>query len=66
MAHSDWETTIAQPSELIQESFFYRPELATALADQALHTSLGTSGGMFLAAPRRKVISTFLRQDLVP
>lgn len=49
-----------------QDQFFHRPELATALADQALDTSLGTSGGMFLAAPRRTGKSTFVRQDLVP
>lgn len=52
--------------ELTQDQFFHRPELATALADQALDTSLGTSGGMFLAAPRRTGKSTFVRQDLVP
>lgn len=46
--------------------FFHRPELAKALADQALDVSLGTSGGMFLAAPRRTGKSTFVRQDLVP
>jgi hypothetical protein len=49
-----------------QDQFFHRPELATALADQALDTSLGTSGGMFLAAPRRTGKSTFVRQDLLP
>lgn len=53
-------------SDAAQNSFFHRPELATALADQALDTSLGTSGGMFLAAPRRTGKSTFMRQDLVP
>ncbi len=52
--------------ESTQDQFFHRPELATALADQAQDTSLGTSGGMFLAAPRRTGKSTFLRQDLVP
>lgn len=52
--------------EPTQDQFFHRPELATALADQALDTSLGTSGGMFLAAPRRTGKSTFVRQDLVP
>ncbi|MCF8208879.1 MAG: ATP-binding protein [Rhodoferax sp.] len=52
--------------EPTQDPFFHRPELATALADQALDTSLGTSGGMFLAAPRRTGKSTFLRQDLLP
>lgn len=46
--------------------FFHRPALAAALADQALDTSLGTSGGMFLAAPRRTGKSTFVRQDLGP
>ena len=54
------------PPEPTQDQFFHRPELATALADQALDTSLGTSGGMFLAAPRRTGKSTFVRQDLVP
>jgi len=49
-----------------QDPFFHRPALASALADQALDTSLGTSGGMFLAAPRRTGKSTFVRQDLVP
>jgi hypothetical protein len=49
-----------------QMQFFHRPELAVALADQALDTSLGTSGGLFLAAPRRTGKSTFVRQDLVP
>jgi hypothetical protein len=49
-----------------QDQFFHRPDLAAALADQALDTSLGTSGGMFLAAPRRTGKSTFVRQDLVP
>ena len=53
-------------SEPTQDQFFHRPELATALADQALDASLGTSGGMFLAAPRRTGKSTFVRQDLVP
>lgn len=52
--------------EPTQDQFFHRPELATALADQALDTSLGTSGGMFLAAPRRTGKSTFVRQDLLP
>ena len=52
--------------EPTQDQFFHRPELANALADQALDTSLGTSGGMFLAAPRRTGKSTFVRQDLVP
>ena len=52
--------------EPTQDPFFHRPELAVALADQALDTSLGTSGGMFLAAPRRTGKSTFVRQDLVP
>lgn len=48
------------------DQFFHRPELADILADQALDTSLGNSGGMFLAAPRRTGKSTFVRQDLVP
>jgi hypothetical protein len=52
--------------EPTQDQFFHRPKLATALADQALDTSLGTSGGMFLAAPRRTGKSTFVRQDLRP
>ena len=55
----------ASPQSLLQASFT-RPALAAALADQALDTSLGTSGGMFLAAPRRTGKSTFVRQDLVP
>jgi hypothetical protein len=57
---------MSQSPEAAQDQFFHRPELATALADQALDTSLGTSGGMFLAAPRRTGKSTFVRQDLVP
>jgi hypothetical protein len=57
---------MSQAPEPTQDPFFHRPELATALADQALDTSLGTSGGMFLAAPRRTGKSTFVRQDLVP
>ncbi len=48
------------------DQFFHRPALASVLADQALDTSLGTSGGMFLAAPRRTGKSTFVRQDLLP
>jgi hypothetical protein len=56
-------TSSPQPTP---DHFFHRPELATALADQALDNSLGTSGGMFLAAPRRTGKSTFVRQDLVP
>ena len=59
-------TVMTQTPEPTQDQFFHRPELATALADQALDTSLGTSGGMFLAAPRRTGKSTFVRQDLVP
>jgi transposase len=55
-----------QTPEPTQDQFFHRPELATALADQALDTSLVTSGGMFLAAPRRTGQSTLVRQDLVP
>lgn len=55
-----------QSPEPTQDQFFHRPVLAIALADQALDTSLGTSGGMFLAAPRRTGKSTFVRQDLVP
>ncbi|MBP9735498.1 MAG: ATP-binding protein [Rhodoferax sp.] len=57
---------MSQTPEPTQDQFFHRPELAAALADQALDTSLGTSGGMFLAAPRRTGKSTFVRQDLVP
>jgi hypothetical protein len=57
---------MSQSPETAQDQFFHRPELANALADQALDTSLGTSGGMFLAAPRRTGKSTFVRQDLVP
>jgi hypothetical protein len=57
---------MSQAPEPTQDQFFHRPELANALADQALDTSLGTSGGMFLAAPRRTGKSTFVRQDLVP
>ena len=53
-------------SDITPDPFFHRPKLASALADQALDTSLGTSGGMFLAAPRRTGKSTFVRQDLVP
>ncbi|MDP2368797.1 AAA family ATPase [Rhodoferax sp.] len=36
------------------------------MAEQALDTSLGVSGGLFLAAPRRTGKSTFVRQDLLP
>ena len=57
---------MSQSPQTAQDQFFHRPELANALADQALDTSLGTSGGMFLAAPRRTGKSTFVRQDLVP
>lgn len=46
--------------------FFHRTELAQAYVDDALDTSLGRSGGLFLAAPRRTGKSTFVRQDLVP
>lgn len=53
-------------SEPIPSQFFHRPGLAAALADQALDTTLGTGGGLFLAAPRRTGKSTFVRQDLVP
>ena len=56
-------TTSPEPAA---SQFFHRPALAASLADQALDTSLGTSGGMFLAAPRRTGKSTFVRQDLVP
>lgn len=57
---------MSQTPEPTPDQFFHRPALAAALADQALDTSLGTSGGMFLAAPRRTGKSTFVRQDLVP
>ena len=40
---------MSPPPESTQGPFFHRPELAIALADHALDTSLGTSGGMFLA-----------------
>jgi hypothetical protein len=46
--------------------FFHRTELAQAYAYEALDASLGRSGGLFLAAPRRTGKSTFVRQDLVP
>lgn len=46
--------------------FFHRTALAQAYANEALDTSLGRSGGLFLAAPRRTGKSTFVRQDLVP
>lgn len=48
------------------DDFFHRPALAEAIADQALDTSMGNSGGLFLAAPRRTGKSTFVRQDLLP
>ena len=48
---------MSQTPEPTQDQFFHRPELAAALADQALDTSLGT---------RRTGKSTFVRQDLVP
>lgn len=48
------------------QAFFHRPQLADAIADQALDTSMGNSGGLFLAAPRRTGKSTFVRQDLLP
>lgn len=46
--------------------FFHRTALARLYAEDALDTSLGRSGGLFLAAPRRTGKSTFVRQDLVP
>lgn len=46
--------------------FFHRSDLAQLYAGEALDTSLGRSGGLFLAAPRRTGKSTFVRQDLVP
>lgn len=48
------------------KDYFHRPELADLYAEEALDTSLGRSGGLFLAAPRRTGKSTFARQDLVP
>jgi hypothetical protein len=48
------------------EHFFHRPALARAYADEVLDTTLGVSGGLFLAAPRRVGKSTFVRQDLMP
>lgn len=55
---------MSQPT--VADAFFHRPALAKALAEQALDTSLGVSGGLFLAAPRRTGKSTFVRQDLLP
>lgn len=49
-----------------KKDFFHRQELARLYAEDALDTSLGMSGGLFLAAPRRTGKSTFVRQDLVP
>lgn len=46
--------------------FFPRTHLAKVVADQALDETLGISGGLFLAAPRRTGKSTFVRQDLLP
>lgn len=48
------------------QDFFHRTALARLYAEEALDTSLGRSGGLFLAAPRRTGKSTFVRQDLVP
>jgi hypothetical protein len=48
------------------DDFFHRPKLAEAIVDQALDTSMGSSGSLFLAAPRRTRKSTFIRQDLPP
>lgn len=36
------------------------------ISDQALEETLGISGGLFPAAPRRTGKSTFVRQDLLP
>lgn len=47
-------------------AFFHRPKLAAAIATQALSNSPASSGGLFLAAPRRTGKSTFIRQDLIP
>jgi hypothetical protein len=55
---------MSQP--IAADAFFHRPALAKALAVQALDVSLGVSGGLFLAAPRRTGKSTFIRQDLLP
>lgn len=50
------------------DNFFHRPDLASRLANQILHTSAtsATSSGLFLSAPRRTGKSTFLREDLRP
>jgi hypothetical protein len=53
-------------SKVSAPDFFHRTELAQRYAEEALDTSLGRSGGLFLAAPRRTGKSTFVRQDLVP
>lgn len=50
----------------VSSNFFHRTLLATAIADQALDVSIGSSGGTFLSAPRRTGKSTFIRQDLIP
>ncbi len=50
----------------LESDFFHRTALAQAYAEEALDTSMGCSGGLFLAAPRRTGKSTFARQDLVP
>ena len=53
-------------SKVSAPDFFHRTALAQWYAEEALDTSLGRSGGLFLAAPRRTGKSTFVRQDLVP
>ena len=49
-------------------SIFHRPELASKLAEQVLHSSPASASpsGVFLAAPRRTGKSTFVREDLRP
>jgi len=49
-------------------SIFHRPELASQLAEQVLHSSPASASpsGVFLAAPRRTGKSTFVREDLRP
>lgn len=49
-------------------NIFHRPELASQLAEQVLHSSPASASpsGVFLAAPRRTGKSTFVREDLRP
>lgn len=51
-----------------ERAYFPRRELAESIAKQLLSPSLlgGAAPGLFLAAPRRKGKSTFLRRDLSP